>query len=74
MGGFATVDEYITDVLVHELAENADNFDQIFTAEVIENLQAISSEIKAGGKPYTMPEVEKHFEDMRKAWLAEHQA
>ena len=70
--GFSSVDEYIADVLVHELGEDTDNFDRLFTPERTAQLEKNSSEIKAGGKTFTMQEVEEHFENKRKAWLANH--
>jgi hypothetical protein len=43
-----------------------------FTPEQISELERISAEIKAGGKTYSMAEVQEHFESRRKAWLADH--
>jgi hypothetical protein len=73
-GGFSSVDEYIADVLVHDLGEDTDNFDRLFTPERTGHLEKISAEIKAGGKTYTVQEVEKHFENKRKVWLTNEQA
>jgi hypothetical protein len=74
--GFSTVDEYVADVVSHDLVEdNGDetpDLDHLFTPEVIAQLDQISAEIKAGGKTYTMEEVREHFEKKRKKWLQNH--
>jgi hypothetical protein len=46
----------------------SEQFDHIFTPEVIARLDRISAEIKAGGRTYTMDEVREHFEKKRKEW------
>lgn len=66
--GFSTVDEYIADVVSHDLHEETENLDHLFTPEVIAHPDQISAEIKAGGKTYTMDEVQEHFEKKRKEW------
>jgi hypothetical protein len=71
-GGYSSVDDYIADVVVQDLDESGDNLSHIFTPERIASLEQISAEIKAGGKTYSMDEVKEHFEDRRKAWLANH--
>jgi len=69
-GGYSSVDEYIADIVVQDISDEADNFDHLFTPERLAELDRISAEIKAGGKTYTMAEVEEHFEKKRKEWLA----
>jgi hypothetical protein len=67
--GFATVDEYVAEMLSRDpVAENED-FDHLFTPEVIADLDNISAAIKSGGKTYTLDEVREHFEGKRKQWL-----
>lgn len=70
--GYANVDEYITDIVVHDLDEAGDDVSLIFTPERIAELERISSEIKAGGRTYSMAEAHEHFENRRKEWLANH--
>ena len=67
--GFATVDEYVADRLENEFNGGEDNFDHIFTPEVIAELDRVSDQIKAGGKTYTMEETEAHLEKKRQEWL-----
>jgi len=71
-GGFASVDAYITDMVVRTQPEETGNVDHLFTPERITELEAISAEIRAGGKTYTVDEVREHFENKRKEWLANH--
>jgi hypothetical protein len=70
--GYSSVDEYIANVVIHDHSEESDNFDHLFTAERLAQLDQISAEIKAGGKTYSVAEVREHFERKRKAWLANH--
>jgi hypothetical protein len=70
--GFSTVDEYVADFLSHHLHDDSENLDHLFTPQVIAQLDQISAEIKAGGKTYTMDQVQEHFENKRKQWLQNH--
>jgi hypothetical protein len=70
--GFSTVDEYVADLLGHNHHVEADSLDDLFTGEVIADLDRISAQIKAGGKTYTLDEVDDHFDKKRKEWLQNH--
>jgi hypothetical protein len=70
--GYSSVDQYIADILVSGSGEESDDFDHFFTPERVNQLRQISAEIKAGGRTYTMAEMEEHFESKRRAWLAKH--
>jgi hypothetical protein len=70
--GFASVEEYIADVLSQELHDATENLDHLFTPEAIAELDQISDQIKAGGKTYSAEEVEQHFEKKREEWLRKH--
>jgi hypothetical protein len=70
--GYSSVDGFVSDVLAQTLAPESDNHDDLFTPERIAELERISAEIKGGGKTYTMAEVDEHFQNKRKAWLANH--
>ncbi|HZK81705.1 MAG TPA: hypothetical protein VFC46_11570 [Humisphaera sp.] len=73
-GGFASVDEYVADVVSQDLVDDdgsePQNFDHLFTPERLAELDRISNEIKAGGQTYTVAEVREHFKQKRKQWLA----
>ena len=62
--------EQIIDAGIRAEFTDPDNFDHLFTPEVIADLRTISAEVKAGGKTYSMEEVDEHFVQKRKAWLA----
>lgn len=67
--GFSSVDEYVADVLSHEINEETeDNFDHLFTPERLAKIDAAAAEIKAG-KFFTAEEVREHFEQKRAAWI-----
>jgi hypothetical protein len=70
--GFGSVDEFVADRLESDFSDAQENFDHLFTPEVIADLDKISQEIKAGGKTYTMEEVDEHFEKKRQEWLRKH--
>jgi hypothetical protein len=70
-GGYASVNEYIADVVTHDLSD-AETFHHVFTPERLAELEKISAEIKAGGKTYSIDEVREHFATKRNAWLAKH--
>ncbi len=59
-------------VVVHDIEDEADNFDHLFTPEVVAQLDKIYADIRAGGKKYSTDEVREHFENKRKAWLMNH--
>ena len=70
--GFGSVDEFVADRLENDFLDEQENLDHLFTPEVIADLDKISHGIKAGGKTYTMEEVDEHFEKKRQEWLRNH--
>lgn len=70
--GFASVEEFVAERLLNDFSDEEDNFDDRFTPEVLAHLDKISDEIKAGGKTYTMEEVNEHLEMKRQEWLRNH--
>jgi metal-responsive CopG/Arc/MetJ family transcriptional regulator len=70
--GFSSVDDFVADIVRQKLEEGAGNLNHLFTPERIAHLDRISAKIKAGGKTYTMQEVEAHFDKKRKQWLENH--
>ena len=59
--GFKSVDEYIVGVVSGDLAEDAENFDHLFTPERIAHIDAVVAKVKAGGKTHSADEVREHF-------------
>jgi len=41
--GFATVEEYIADVVSQDAADDTENFDHLFTPQVVSELEQISA-------------------------------
>jgi hypothetical protein len=69
--GFGSVDEFVADRLENDFSEEQENFDHLFTPEVIADLDKISADMQAG-KSVSMEEVKKHLADVRQAWLKDH--
>jgi len=70
--GFASVEEYIANVVTQDVADDRENFDHLFTPQVVSELEQISAAAKAGGKTYTSEEVREHFRKKSDAWRASH--
>jgi hypothetical protein len=66
--GFASVEEYIADVVAQDVADDAESFDHLFTPQVVRELEQTSAAAKAGGKTYTSEEVREHFRKKSDAW------
>jgi 2-keto-3-deoxy-L-rhamnonate aldolase RhmA len=66
--GFASIDEYVAEILSTDLNADVDNLDHLFTPQVIAQLDEISAQIQAGGKTYTVQEVQEHLERKRQEW------
>ena len=74
--GFSTVDAYVADAVSRDLMDDSDgktaHLDHLFTPERLAPIDQADAEIRAGGKTYTMAEVQEHFEKKRKAWIENH--
>jgi hypothetical protein len=68
--GFSTVDEYVADVITHDLELIIETQDHLFTPEVINELDRISEAVKAGGKTFSPEEVREHFRKRSESWRA----
>ncbi|HEY3332898.1 MAG TPA: hypothetical protein VGK19_22890 [Capsulimonadaceae bacterium] len=44
----------------------------LFTPEVVADLRSIAADIEAGGRSYSMDEVDDNFVEKRESWLANH--
>jgi hypothetical protein len=69
--GFTTVDEYVADVLFHDLELSSEKLDDLFTCDVIRELDRISMAAKAGGKTYSPDELKEHFRKRSEVWQAD---
>ena len=69
--GFSTVDEYVADIVSHDLVEDIDgqtpNLDALFTPERLSHIAEAAAEIKAGHS-FTAEQVREHFRQKRAAW------
>jgi hypothetical protein len=70
--GFASVEEYIADVVAQDVADDTENYDRLFTPQVVGELERISATAKAGGTTYSSEEVRGHFRKKSDAWRASH--
>jgi len=63
--GFVTVDEYVADVLEHDLHEESEDFDYLFTPERLAHIDRAAAQIDAGqGIP--SDQVRDHFRQKHK--------
>ena len=63
--GFVTVDEYVADVLRHDINEESENFDFLFTPERLAHIDRAVAQIDAGqGIPAA--QVRDHFRQKQK--------
>lgn len=70
--GFASVDEYIVDVVAEDIAQETENLDHRFTPKVVAHLNQIQEKIKAGAKTYTEAELDDYLQERARAWRESH--
>jgi hypothetical protein len=68
VGGFPSVDEYIADVLRHDLHEGTENLDHLFTPERLVHIDKAEAEIKAGNF-YTAEQADSELAKRKAEWL-----
>lgn len=70
--GFSSVDEYVADVLSHDLIDanekETPNLDPLFTPERLAHIDAAAEEIKAGNF-YTAEQADAELGKRRAEWL-----
>ena len=66
--GFASLDEYIVGIVSEDVAPEVEDLDHRFTPNVVDHLNQIQAEIKAGAKTYTEAEVDEHFMERARVW------
>ena len=67
-GGYASVDAYIADVVVHDVSDDSDNVDHLFTPERLAHIDKAEAAIKAG-KFYTAEQADEELAKRRAEWL-----
>lgn len=70
--GFASLDEYIIDVVAEDAATETLDLDERFTPKVVGHLEGMLEEIKAGGKTYSEEELDKHLLEKARIWRESH--
>ena len=65
--GYPNIEAYVAAVAKEDLESST--LEARFTSEVIAYLDSIAAEIDAGGKTYTLPEMDAHISQKREAWL-----
>ena len=72
VGGYSSVDEYISDIVVHDLAEDnageTPNLDHLFTPERLAEINQAAADVEAGNY-FTAEQVREHFKQKRAAWI-----
>jgi hypothetical protein len=66
--GFGSVDEYVADVLQHDLREEIEDFDHLFTPERLAHIDRAAAQIDAG-LGLTSEQVDVELAKRRDEWL-----
>ena len=69
--GFSSVDEYVADVLSHDLDGGTPDLDHFFTPERLALIDESLAEAKAGNV-LTMDQAKTQLANSRDAWLRDH--
>ena len=72
-GGFKSVDDYVADVVSLDIEDPEENFDHIFTPEVLAELDAASAQAKAG-HTFNVKEARAELARRRAEWLEKNQS
>lgn len=70
--GFQSVDEYVAEIVESDVSASSENYDHIFTPEVLAELDQARAAVQAGGKTYSPEEVDEHFRQKSQAWREAH--
>jgi hypothetical protein len=65
--GFPSVDDFVADIVEHELHDEPENIDHLFTPECMRLVDESTAQIKAG-KSHTSEQVREHFDRKLAAW------
>jgi hypothetical protein len=71
-GGYASVDDYVLDVLVHDLVEDnaaeSPDLEHLFTPQRLAEIDQAAADVEAGNY-FTADQVREHFKQKRQAWI-----
>jgi hypothetical protein len=67
-----SVDEYIAEIVESDVNTGSENYDHLFTPEVVAELEQIHAEMKAGGKVLTPEEVDEFLRQKSLSWRGNH--
>lgn len=65
--GFSSVDEFVAERRESDFLDVTENLDERFRPEILDHLDRISGDMKAG-QSVSMDEVEQHLAEVRKSW------
>lgn len=66
-----SLEEFVTEALQLHLQDDAEDYNHLFTPEVIAQLDAAAADVRAG-KSFTGKEVDEFLAENRKEWLEKH--
>ena len=66
--GFTTVDEYVAEVVSHDLHDEPENLDHLFTPERLAHIDEAEAQIQAGNY-LTSEQLDKELAKQRAEWL-----
>ena len=66
--GYASVDDYIADVVVHDANDDTDNIDHLFTPKRLAHIDEAEADIK-GGRFFTTAQADQELAKRRAEWL-----
>ena len=70
--GFASVDDYILEVVAEDVAQDTQELDDRFTPAIMSHLNQIREEIKAGAKTYSEVELDDYLQEKARVWRESH--
>ena len=70
--GFASLDEYIGDLVMEDLTAETENLDHRFSPKLVAHLNTILADIKAGTRTFTEKEVDGYLREKANRWRESH--
>lgn len=66
--GFQSVDDYVAEIVASDISACSENFDHLFTPELVAQLDHIQAEAQAGASTFSPEDVNAHFRRKSEAW------